>query len=666
MTFVEIVIDQYINLSFDYIFPESLGKPAIGSFVQVPFKGTKKNVCIIAIKSKSTISHIKLKQVLNVLSDIAPLSDSMLQMAKWISEYYGTPLGMIIKHIAPSYIFKKRKKLKQYDTANIADINQTTSSISLNPEQLKAFKAIKTQIDNKESKTFLLWGITGSGKTEVFIRAIEKVLEKKKTALVIVPEIALTPQLTKAFRNRFQQPVAVFHSHLNDLDRSDNWHKVNKGEISIVLGARSAVFAPIQNLGIIVVDEEHERSFKQEEAPRYNARDIAILRASMEKAIVILSSATPSIESFYNALQHKYELLHLSKRVNNSKLPKVSLVDMEQEFFKKQVNYLFSNYLLQAIQNRLEQKEQIIIFLNKRGFSTCQTCIKCSHVIKCRNCSISMTYHKRADKLICHHCQTSITPLTSCPECNEKQLKFLGFGTEKVEKQIKKIFPLANISRLDTDVVRKKGVLEETLQNFEKGKIDILVGTQMIAKGLHISNVTLVGILSADLSLNIPNFRAGENTFQLITQVAGRAGRGEKEGEVIIQTHCAKNKIIKHAVKQDFLSFYQEEINFRKSFNYPPFTRFILITIHGSNEKKASELARNFYSCIVKMKTKVSRIYPPIKSPIEKIKTRFRFQILLSTKAVKSTVKSIHYILNSDFPKEKPKFIVDVDPYSMV
>jgi primosomal protein N' (replication factor Y) (superfamily II helicase) len=441
--------------------------------------------------------------------------------------------------------------------------------------------------------TFLLHGVTGSGKTEIYLQAIAHALERGQGAIVLVPEISLTPQTVERFKARFSSGslrtlVAVLHSHLSAGERHDEWHKIRQGRARIAIGARSAIFAPVDPLGLIIVDEEHEHSYKQEEAPRYHARDVAVVRGQMEGAVVVLGSATPSMESFHNTKRGKYELLELTTRVDDQKMPVVRVIDMRAEGRKQKGIPIFSHQLKEAITQRLERHEQTILFLNRRGYSTSLLCPQCGYVANCPNCSVSLTFHRRAAKLLCHICGHSANAPSVCPEpkCRSAAIRYSGLGTEKVEDTLAKLFPHARITRMDSDTLKRKDDYRRILGDFRSGKIDVLVGTQMIAKGLHFPNVTLVGIIYADLSLHMPDFRAGERTFQLLTQVAGRAGRGDVEGEVFVQAFTPFHPAIQYARRHDFVGFYEQEIEFREQLRYPPLARIALLTLRGRNEDK--------------------------------------------------------------------------------
>jgi primosomal protein N' (replication factor Y) len=469
----------------------------------------------------------------------------------------------------------------------------------LNPAQVAALERITAAMDkppstlNAQSSTFLLHGVTGSGKTEIYLQALAHALEQGKGAIVLVPEISLTPQTVERFKARFssgklQTLVAVLHSHLSTGERHDEWHKIRQGRARIVIGARSAIFAPVEPLGLIIVDEEHEHTYKQEEAPRYHARDVAIMRGQMENAVVVLGSATPSLESYYNCKKGKYTLLELPERVDNQKMPRVRVVDMRQAAYKEKGPPIFSPQLKEAITQRLERGEQTILFLNRRGYSSALQCPKCGYVAQCPNCSLALTYHRIEQKLSCHICGHNEKVPSVCPnpKCKNPAIRYAGTGTQKVEELLGKLFPGARVRRMDADTMKRKEDYRKTLGDFRSGKTDILVGTQMIAKGLHFPNVTLVGIIYADLALHQPDFRAGERTFQLLTQVAGRAGRGDVEGEVFVQAFAPFHPAIQYARRHDFTGFYDQEIEFREQLKYPPLSRVALLTLKGRNEEK--------------------------------------------------------------------------------
>ncbi|MEY2616292.1 MAG: hypothetical protein QOH78_2065, partial [Verrucomicrobiota bacterium] len=450
-------------------------------------------------------------------------------------------------------------------------------AIQLNPEQKNALEMVVQAVDARDNRPILLHGVTGSGKTEVYLQAIDRCLKQDLGALVLVPEISLTPQTVERFKMRFQADlIAVLHSHLSAGERHDEWHKLNSGRARVAIGARSAVFAPVRRLGLIVVDEEHETSYKQEEAPRYQARDLAVVRAQIDRCAILLGSATPSLESYQNAKTGKYRLANLSCRVDDRELPLIRVVDMRQEYLKQKHVPLISGRLASAIEARLVAKEQTILFLNRRGFATSLVCNQCGFVCDCPNCSVALTFHQGENRLKCHLCGHATIAPRKCPKCADPSIRYAGYGTEKIEGTVRKLFPTAAVARMDADSMSRKDAYRQTLQAFRTGKIDILVGTQMIAKGLDVPNVTLVGIINADVGLHMPDFRAGERTFQLLTQVAGRAGRGDMAGEVFVQSSTPFSPSIQFARHHNFEGFWEQEIEFRERCEYPPFLHLLM------------------------------------------------------------------------------------------
>ena len=544
--------------------------------------------------------------------------------------------------------------------------------LEMNPEQLAVFARVCVAIENQKSKIenpkpLLLHGVTGSGKTEIYLQAIQLVLERGQTAIMLVPEISLTPQTVERFKSRFaatQHEVAVLHSHLSEGERHDEWHKIRTGRARIVIGARSAIFAPCANLGLIVVDEEHENTYKQEETPRYHGRDIAVLRAQMEGCACLLGSATPSLESFHNAQLGKYELLRLTQRVDDKKMPFIRIMDMRMESKKK--GSILSERLITAVNDRLAKKEQTILFLNRRGFSTSLLCEKCGYVCECPNCSVGLTFHRAAGRVVCHICGHQAVAPAKCPECKDPGIKYSGTGTEKVEDIVTKCFPKAVVKRLDADVMTRKDAFRETLGAFKVGKIDILVGTQMIAKGLHFPNVTLVGIINADLSLHLPDFRAGERTFQLLTQVAGRAGRGDVEGEVFVQSFTPFSPSIQFARHHDFDGFWEQEIEFRRQWDYPPFTHLVLIVIRSAHQQRAEFSAQTLHRRLKDALPPNTTLSDPAPAPLEKSHGNYRFHLMLRTRAILRLSRHLRGVLEKLTFPEDVIVTVDVDAYQLL
>ncbi len=545
-----------------------------------------------------------------------------------------------------------------------------TSNLVLNPEQLFALKEIIQALDLPESaRPILLHGVTGSGKTEIYLQAIRAALERGRSAIVLVPEISLTPQTVERFKGRFaeaQDAVAVLHSHLSEGERHDEWHKIHSGRARIAIGPRSAVFAPLKNLGLIVVDEEHENTYKQEEAPRYHARDVAVVRAKIEKCVVILGSATPSLESYHNATTGKYRLATLTQRIDEKQMPLMRIVDLRQERRKEKAAAILSEKLRAAIADRLEKSEQTILFLNRRGFSTSLLCSNCGEARDCPNCSVALTFHRHMARLSCHLCGHTAAVPKKCPACGKDALIYAGFGTEKVESTVSHIFPKATVRRMDADSMTRKEAYRETLRSFRTGKIDILVGTQMIAKGLHFPNVTLVGIINADLSLHLPDFRAGERTFQLLTQVAGRAGRGETSGEVFVQTYTPFSPSIQFARHHDFTGYFQQELEFRERCDFPPFKHAILITVRSAHEGRAKLSAETLVRRLKESLGSEFILGDATPAPLEKLQGQFRFHILIRGEAIMRLSRLVRETLDKlPFP-EDVTVAVDVDPYQLL
>lgn len=545
-----------------------------------------------------------------------------------------------------------------------------STNLTLNLEQTAALSAVEEALAAPEkAKPILLHGVTGSGKTEIYLQAIRSTLARGKTAIVLVPEISLTPQTVERFKSRFaetQDTVAVLHSHLSEGERHDEWHKVQSGRARIVVGARSAVFAPLENLGLIVVDEEHETSYKQEEAPRYHARDVAVVRAKMERCVVLLGTATPSLESYHNAVQGKYLLLNLTQRVDDCQMPLMRIVDLRLARRKEKTAAILSEQLRAAITSRLEKHEQTILFLNRRGFSTSLLCSACGEARTCPNCSVALTFHRGAARLTCHLCGHTAAVPKKCPACSEDALIYAGFGTEKVESNVTQLFPTAVVRRMDADSMTRKDAYRETLHAFRAGKIDILVGTQMIAKGLHFPNVTLVGIINADLALHMPDFRAGERTFQLLTQVAGRAGRGETAGEVFVQTYTPFSPSIQFARQHDFAGYFQQELEFRERCDFPPFKHAVLITVRSAHETRAQFSAETIARRLKEALSAEFILSSPSPAPLEKLQGQFRFHILMRGEAIMRLSRLVRETLDKLPLPEDVVASVDVDPYQLL
>lgn len=547
----------------------------------------------------------------------------------------------------------------------------------LSNSQGLVYDRIVKSFNKKDSNNkFLIHGVTGSGKTEIYLQLVEDMIHRGRDSIILVPEISLTPQTIDRFVGRFGDHVAVLHSKLSYGERFDQWKKIKEGKVKIVVGARSAVFAPFKNLGLIVIDEEHETTYKSSQNPKYNTIELAGKRVDIENAYLVLGSATPSLESYYNSLNNEMVLLELKDRVNDYSLPKVNVIDMRDELDKGNKS-IFSEKLFDSLEKNLNNGKQAILFLNRRGFSTFVSCRKCGYVVKCQSCDVSMTYHKNINRLRCHYCGISTITPKICPQCKSNYIKYFGVGTEQIEDHTRALFPQARIARMDMDTTTKKGSYEKILGDMKNKKIDILIGTQMISKGLDFEDVALVGIIAADITINLPDFRSPERGFQLVTQVAGRAGRGDYKGEVILQTYNPEHYSIVYSKEHDYISFYNTEISLRKEFLYPPFISLVSLLIYGENNTKVAKLSKKIYDLFVKEciwidKAKINDyIIGPYPAPLERIKNNFRWMILMKSKKedmdkLKSILQRVcidnEYKLNIDHVK----FSIDIDPNSIL
>ncbi len=547
------------------------------------------------------------------------------------------------------------------------DTDFTPPANVLNAEQKAALEEIWRWLVAGKFEAALLHGVTGSGKTEVYLGAIEAALSRGKTAIVLVPEIALTLWVGRLVRARFGEKVAVLHSGLPDTERVREWWRVRHGEAKIVVGTRSAVFAPLENLGLIIVDEEQETSYKQEETPRYRGRDTAVYRARLEGAVALLGSATPSLETYHNARAGKYHLLELTSRVANRPLADVRVVDLREEFKRAHRAGPVSESLRTAIALRLEEKTQAMVLINRRGYSWSSLCRSCGAFVQCVNCSIALTYHKNRQRLECHYCGYSIKPSKQCTKCKAEYMYFVGDGAERVEEYLRETFAKARIARLDRDTVRTKKEFQKVLGSFASGEVDVLVGTQMVAKGHDFQRVTLVGVVAADLALGRPDFRAAEKTFQLLTQVAGRAGRGELSGEVLVETHYPEHYAIQHAAKQDYLSFFEKEAHFRRMLHYPPFTALASVLVRDRKIENAIRWSRALGEYFASFEKSGVKVLGPAAAPLARLKKEYRFQFLLKSPQRSALSRALSGALDFCDSSEIPEtaVIVDVDPASL-
>ncbi len=550
--------------------------------------------------------------------------------------------------------------------------NSARQTLTLTKDQIQALRIMNTALEQSAFQVFLLHGVTASGKTQIYIEAIQKVLQKGKTALVLIPEIALTPQAVQRYRNAFGDNVAVLHSRMSPGERYDSWRKLREGKFKIGLGPRSAVFAPLENLGIIIVDEEHENSYKQADpAPRYHARDVAVMRGKINCCPVVLGSATPSMESFYNTATGKYTLCTLPNRIDEVPMPKVTLVNLK-EVRQKNKKTIFSPLLVEHINKRLEKNEQVILLQNRRGYSSFLRCHSCGHIETCKHCDITLTYHQNNRVLRCHYCGFQKKAPDMCSKCSGNTFAYRGVGTQRVEEELKTLFPKARCMRMDLDTTRRKGTHSRIIFDFEKGKGDILFGTQMVAKGLDFPGVSLVGIISADTGLFFPDFRAGEKTFQLLTQAAGRSGRRKKQGEVIIQTDALEHPVLQFSIDQNYEALYQWIVREREELCYPPFGKMVIVRFKGKNQNETARAARIFADNLPNEKDWTC--LGPIPSPIPRIKGLFRYQLILRSatekdpggKRIRSCIRTalLQFYEKSGF--RNVRVAIDVDPVDML
>lgn len=722
----EVIVNSSVNKLnrvFDYEVPKHI-EIAIGARVLVPFSSRKKYEIGYVIGLKED-SKYKCKEIAKLVDYV--FDEEHLELARWMSKRYFCNLAEVLRLLVPpgtttnlekvsiktekwAYLAceeneieniksNKQKRILQLLLDNgelpvselllFADTTRSvlmtlvkngfvvlqenevqrnpfaskevkkSEDLVLNEEQKNAFE----QVDRERYREYLLFGVTGSGKTEVYLQLIRKVLDEGRTAIVLVPEISLTPQITDRFLSRFGDIVAILHSRLSIGERYDEWRKIKEGSAKIVIGARSAIFAPMKNVGIIIIDEEHDASYKSENTPKYEVKEVASKLAKDYNIPLILGSATPDIGTYQKAQNGEISLIKLTKRVLDIGMPKIEVVDLRQELANGNKT-VFSRHLYKEIEANLERKEQTILFLNRRGFSTFIMCRDCGYVVKCEKCNVSLTYHLTSNRLLCHYCGKEHKNVQVCPDCGSQNIRYFGTGTQRIEQEIHKYFPTASVIRMDVDTTRTKNAHEKILNRFREEKIDILLGTQMITKGHDFANVTLVGVLAADSSINVADYRANEKTYQLLTQVAGRAGRGDKKGRAIIQTYIPDEFSIQAVKEQDFEKFYANEINIREKLNYPPFCDIILCVLSGEDEncvkRKIQEVYDLFHDNF--------EVYPPIPAPISKINNQYRWRILIKTKINESNIALIQETLEAyeKIKVENVKFNLDINPNNML
>jgi len=659
-----IVFNLPIESEFHYSIPEHMRRDiSIGMRVWAPFRNREQVGIVTGFSDVPEV--IAVKDITSIIDKSPILSRELMGLAAWIKDTYLCALGEALFCMVPSALKGGRTEIRKR-SGDIADGAQAyrDKPLVLTEEQAGVLRDISQDLESKRRSIFLLHGITGSGKTEVYLQVIDKLKKSKSSTIVLVPEISLTPQTVRRFVSRFGDQVAVIHSRLTGSERYAEWKRIREGRANIVIGARSAIFSPVRNLGLIIVDEEHETSYKQEDVPRYHARDVACKRAELSGCSVILGTATPSLESYYNAKTGVYKLLKLTKRIDSRQLPRIKIVDMRMESATRKKVVMFSKIMTSELEKIIKEKKQAIVFLNRRGFSTYISCTGCGHVMKCKRCDAILVYHYDKKALICHYCDKRIAPPDICPKCRGTYVKYFGIGTEKVESELARIVPSARICRMDTDTTRKRGSHDRILDGFREHKYDILVGTQMIAKGLDFPKVTLVGLVNSDVTLNLPDFRAGERTFTLITQVAGRAGRGEDGGEVVLQTYAPSHYSILTASKHDYEKFYEHEIVSRKDLKFPPFVSLIKITFRSKCEDRVKQ-ASTKVALALRNDMKDADITGPAPASISKLRGYYRWNLLLKGKNRSIMSASLRDVLRRIRKPSGVLMAVDVDPMSM-
>lgn len=672
MKYIDIVIDNKSDKTDRlYTYGCDIADVHVGSRVRVPFaKGNKLRYgYVVTFTDRPEEKVVQRLKMVESLDEEVSLSEEMMKTAAWLKERYLCRFIDAIKLFVPAGSKAKRREKKN----PLKDIDKESSeAVSLTGEQEKALVRINESIRRGKHDRFLIHGVTGSGKTEVYLNAAQTALRMGRTVIVLVPEISLTGQLVERFAGRFgMEEMAVLHSRLSPGERYDQWQAIRSGKVKVVVGARSAVFAPLTDIGLIIIDEEHESTYKSDFTPKYDTVEVALKRVqdSENKGVLILGSATPSVVTYSRAQEGIYKLLKLTQRYNKVSLPHVDIVDMREEL-KAGNRSVISGHLYDKMKENLSEGRQVILFLNRRGYSTFLSCRECGYVVKCPVCGLSLTYHKDEGRCTCHYCGYSQKIPSVCPECGSGYIRYFGYGTEKLQETVEELMPEYAVDRLDLDTIKAKGEMNKKLKAFGKGKTDILIGTQIIAKGLDFRNVGLAGIISADVSLNIPDFRSPERTFQLITQAAGRAGRGDKTGEVVIQTYSPDNYAVRFAAAQDYEAFYQEEMMIRRALAYPPFSDLYRIVFTSGNRQAAQEGAAKWYGMLTSLLPGEERdnVFRPQEAYMSKIKDVYRFSMLIKCPKGKRPVYSaiMRKIREEDKRTAKKEFnaVVDINPYS--
>ena len=708
-SYAEVAVPLHVFQTFTYrLSPEQRDQAEVGARIVVPLGRNLVTSYIVGLLDElpAELAAVDVKDAQDLVDTEPVCNPEILQLARWVSDYYACPLGEVIKAALPPGMTPKSRssskfvkpKLRRFvrlisntmeqkltesqqrvlstlaahgptslqsliKTANVSastitslekkallelyddairrdplaeTFGVTDAEHTLTAAQSAVLTQIEQQMNTGDYSAFLLHGVTGSGKTEIYMRAMSKALSLDQSAMMLVPEIALTPVFSRRLRARFGDQVAIFHSSLQKGERFDEWTRVRNGDARVVIGTRSAVFAPVKNLGLIVVDEEHESSYRQQESPYYNARDVAIVRAQKESATVVLGSATPSLESFHNAHKGKYHFVSLPERIGARPMAEAKIIDMRNVFARHAKPRVFSDELLDAIRETRERGEQSIILLNRRGYSSFILCRSCGETIQCPNCDVTLTYHRSERVIVCHYCNHRAAVPRVCPSCGKKYIYYVGEGTEQLEEMLRLLFPALRVARIDRDTTARRKVFEQSLADFSAGRIDTLVGTQMLAKGHDFPNVTLVGVVSVDAGLALPDFRSAERTFQLITQVAGRAGRGDRPGRVLIQTYHPYHYALRHACAQDYEGFYEEELRYRQNHSYPPFVALASLLVHGVDLGKVrnDSLELRKQLDLVNQDRKC-RVLGPAPAPLSRLKGEHRFQLLIKSRSRK-------------------------------
>ncbi len=661
---IDLAVPVKVDSSFHYLFDEATAPDLqVGSVVQVNFAHRATHAFVLGFPETSQVDRKKLKPIQNVLIT-EPLFDSaMLQFFRWVADYYCHPIGEVIAAAVPKQFVtaseKRKAKASKAKPLTFMTLGPTAAP-ELTDDQTRALNEI-----NEEAKLpILLHGVTGSGKTEVYIRALEKVLGEGKGGMILVPEIALTPQLLGRFSSRFPDKVAVLHSDLTPSERLAQWERLRSGLATIVIGARSAVFAPVKNLGLIIVDEEHETSFKQEDSLRYHARDVAVVRGRLLGSKVILGSATPSLESFANSQTGRYRYVQLPNRVHARPMPHVTMVDMrEKDDWVSPTTPWLSQQLLGKMRETLAKNQQCLLYLNRLGYAHFLYCVDCGHTWRCRQCDVALTYYKHPPKLECHYCGSSHSVPNTCEACSGTSLDTLGVGTEQVEKELKELMPTARIARMDRSVIKTRAELEGILNTVANREVDIVIGTQMLAKGHDFPGIALVGILMADATLNMPDFRANERTFQIITQVSGRAGRGDTPGEVVLQTLNPDAPILHQAIRNEAKAFYQAELVSRQQVGFPPVKRLAMLRFQHKNQATVQQFAEQIVMFLMSRQIAAIQILGPAEAPLSRIKNLYRWHCLIKSDNVRDMQRALHMAREYSVHLKSPvQMALDVDP----